>query len=59
MSIKKIALLIGVIAVVGVGGFFAIKALFPGDTETTGPIYSTAAVTRGDIQVGVECTRCV
>lgn len=56
MSIKKIALLIGVIAVVGVGGFFAIKALFPGDTETTGPIYSTAAVTRGDIQVGVECT---
>jgi len=53
---KKVLLIVGVIAVVVLGGFFAIKALFPGEEAATGPIYSTAPVTRGDIKVGVECT---
>ncbi len=56
MFSKKVLLIVGLIAVVALGGFFAIKALFPGEEAATGPIYSTAPVTRGDIKVGVECT---
>ncbi len=53
---KKWILIVCVLAVVVVGGYFAIKALFPKDEAPIGPQYTTAAVTRGDIEVGVETT---
>ncbi|KXG76713.1 putative efflux system component YknX [Fervidicola ferrireducens] len=52
---KKILAVIIVVAAVAAGGFYAFKSLMPPPEEkTTGPLYATAKVIRGDISVGVE-----
>ncbi|TYP52506.1 RND family efflux transporter MFP subunit [Thermosediminibacter litoriperuensis] len=52
---RKILAVIAVVAAVVAGGFYAFKSLMPPPEETsTGPVYSTAKVIRGDISVGVE-----
>lgn len=49
--------IIGIVIVilVAVGGYWAVKTLFP-EEEVTGPVYSTSEVIRGDIEVGVDVT---
>ncbi|MGB9812625.1 MAG: efflux RND transporter periplasmic adaptor subunit [Thermovenabulum sp.] len=52
---KKITAFLVITALVVAGGFYAFKSLLPPPKkEAEGPIYSTAKVIRGDINVGVE-----
>lgn len=52
---KKIFAVAVLIAAVAAGGFYAFKSLMPAPEEkTSGPLYATAKVIRGDISVGVE-----
>ena len=53
---KKAIVTIIIIAMVGFGGYYAIKALFPEAEIVTGPTYSTHEVGRGDISVGVSAS---
>lgn len=54
---KKVISIIGLIAIIFLGGYFTAKQLLP-DAEdvSTGPQYSTKEVVRGDIQQGVNVT---
>lgn len=55
--IKKIAAFIFIAALLIMGGVYAFKSLLPPPKkEVQGPVYSTAKVIRGDINVGVETT---
>lgn len=52
---KKIVMILGIIAIVIGGGYYAFNQLMPQDVvETQGPIYATQEVIKGDISVGVE-----
>lgn len=50
---KQIAIISVIIIAVISGIIFSVKLLLGNTAKTDGPIYSTAKVTRGDIQVGV------
>lgn len=53
--IKKIISIGLILVLVFCGGYWTAKQLVPEDAETsTGPIYATKPVTRGDIHVGVD-----
>lgn len=53
--LKRIGMIIIILAIVFFGGFYAYKELMPPETqETQGPVYSTKEVIKGDISVGVE-----
>jgi len=54
--LKKAIITIIIIALVGLGGYYAIKALFPESETVTGPTYSTYEVGRGNISVGVSAS---
>ncbi|MGI6605411.1 MAG: efflux RND transporter periplasmic adaptor subunit [bacterium] len=54
---QRIVMIFLIVAIVFGGGFYAYRQLVPPPAqEAQGPIYSTKAVTRGDIAVGVEIT---
>jgi len=55
-KIKNIVIIALIVLVVVLGGYLAVKALMPKDEAADGPLYATAEVTRGDIEVGVEAT---
>lgn len=55
--IQRLVALVVILALVGGGGFYAYRQLFPpAQKADTGPLYATAPVTRGDIAVSVDAT---
>ena len=53
---QRVLVLIIILAVVFGGGIYAYRHLVPGSDETSGPLYATELVIRGDISVGVDAT---
>ena len=54
---QRILTIILILVIVLFGGFYAYRELLPPEVvETTGPVYSTKEVIKGDISVGVETT---
>ncbi len=54
---QRMVMIILIALVVMGGGYYAYNELVPEKTqETSGPVYSTKEVTKGDIDVGVETT---
>ena len=55
--LQRFMMIVVILVVLIGGGYYAYKQLVPPpEQEVTGPIYSTKAVTKGDISVGVEVT---
>lgn len=55
--VKRVLMILIVVAIVIGGGYYAIKQLVPEKVEEAqGPIYSTFEVKKGDISAGVEVT---
>lgn len=54
---QRIVMIIVILGIVLGGGYYAYQQLVPPpEEEVAGPVYSTQAVTRGDISVGVDIT---
>lgn len=55
--VQRIIALVVIVALVLGGGYYAYNALFPAaEPATTGPVYATQEVRRGDISVSVDVT---
>ena len=54
---QRVLMIALIIVIVIGGGLYAYRELVPApEQETSGPVYSTKPVTRGDISVGVDVT---